>query len=60
MNKPKRARPLADLLRKSLNDAFAQQGFASTELITRWAEIVGAEIAAPFGTRKNPLAAPRR
>jgi hypothetical protein len=46
MNKPKRARPLADVLRKTLNDAFAQQGFASTELITRWPEIVGAEIAA--------------
>ena len=39
-------RPLADVLRKTLNDAFAQQGFASTELITRWPEIVGAEIAA--------------
>jgi hypothetical protein len=46
MNKPKRTRPLADVLRKTLNDAFAQQGFASTELITRWPEIVGAEIAA--------------
>ena len=46
MNKPKRARPLADVLRKTLNDAFVQQGFASTELITRWPEIVGAEIAA--------------
>jgi hypothetical protein len=45
MNKPKRTRPLADVLRKTLNDAFAQQGFASTELITRWPEIVGAEIA---------------
>jgi hypothetical protein len=46
MNKPKRVRPLADVLRKTLNEAFAQQGFASTELITRWPEIVGAEIAA--------------
>ena len=46
MNKPKRARPLADVLRKTLNDTFAQQGFASTELITRWPEIVGADIAA--------------
>src|SRR3954447_9423345 len=46
MNKPKRTRPLADVLRKTLNDAFAQQGFASTELITRWPEIAGAEIAA--------------
>jgi hypothetical protein len=45
-NKPTRPRPLADVLRKTLNDAFAKQGFASTELIMRWPEIVGAEIAA--------------
>src|SRR5262249_62040795 len=48
MDKPRRppARPLSDLLRKPLNEAFAKQGFASTELVTRWAEIVGADIAA--------------
>jgi hypothetical protein len=48
MDKPGKtfARPLGDLLRKTLNEAFAKQGFASTELITRWREIVGAEIAA--------------
>ena len=48
MNKPARSqpRPLADIARKTLNAAFAKQGFASTELVTRWAEIVGAEIAA--------------
>lgn len=48
MNKPgrTRARPLSDLLRKTLNQAFAKQGFAATELVTRWPEIVGAEIAA--------------
>jgi hypothetical protein len=48
MDKPRRsqARPLSDLLRKTLNEAFAKQGFASTELVTRWGEIVGAEIAA--------------
>jgi hypothetical protein len=47
MDKPRRsrARPLSELLRKTLNDAFAKQGFASTELITRWPEIVGPEIA---------------
>jgi hypothetical protein len=39
-------RPLADLLHRTLSDAFAKQGFASTELVTRWTEIVGAEIAA--------------
>src|SRR5215470_17565293 len=48
MNKPAKsyARPLADLVRSTLADTFARQGFASTELVTRWNDIVGAEIAA--------------
>ena len=48
VNKPGKSypRPLADLLHKTLKDAFARQGFASSELVTRWTEIVGAEIAA--------------
>jgi len=48
MNKPSKrgARPLADFLGVCLSDAFAQQGFARAELVTRWAEIVGPEIAA--------------
>src|SRR5260370_36321048 len=48
MNKPGKsfARPLSDLLHKTLTDAFAKQGFASSELVIRWPEIVGAEIAA--------------
>jgi hypothetical protein len=50
VNKPRRpragARPLAELLGRTLNDAFARQGFASAELVTRWTEIAGAEIAA--------------
>jgi hypothetical protein len=48
MNKPSRhgARPLAELLGACLTDAFRQQGFASAELVTRWTEIVGPEIAA--------------
>src|SRR6516164_9617618 len=48
MNKPGKSfpRPLADLLHKTLTDAFAKQGFASSELVTRWTDIVGAEIAA--------------
>jgi hypothetical protein len=49
MNKPSKnspARPLADVVRKALSDAFPKQGFAATELLTRWPEIVGAEIAA--------------
>ncbi len=48
VNKPRksRPRPLADLLHKTLGEAFARRGFASTELVTRWADIVGGEIAA--------------
>jgi hypothetical protein len=48
MNKPGplRARALAEVLRKTLGDAFAKQGFASVELVTRWPQIVGTEIAA--------------
>jgi hypothetical protein len=47
VNKPgkSRARPLSELLHKTLSEAFAKQGFASTEIVTRWSEIVGAEIA---------------
>jgi hypothetical protein len=48
VNKPTRsfAKPLRDLLGKVVGDAFTRQGFASAELVTRWAEIAGAEIAA--------------
>jgi hypothetical protein len=48
MNKPSKqyARPLGDFLNSCLSDAFAQQGFASAELVTRWTDIVGPEIAA--------------
>jgi len=48
VNKPARSypRPLKDLLHKTLGEVFAKQGFASTELVTRWTDIVGAEIAA--------------
>jgi hypothetical protein len=48
VNKPRKtfARPLADLAQQPLREAFARQGFASTALVTRWGEIVGAEIAA--------------
>jgi hypothetical protein len=48
MNKPGRiaARPLSVLLGKVFSDAFAKQGFASRELVTRWAEIAGPDIAA--------------
>ena len=47
MNKPfPQARRLGDLIGRCLSKTLARQGFASTELVTRWAEIVGPEIAA--------------
>jgi hypothetical protein len=48
MNKPSRtfAKPLRDVVGKIVGEAFTRQGFASAELVTRWAEIVGGEIAA--------------
>ncbi len=48
MNKPSRsfAKPLRDLLGKVVGETFHRQGFASAELVTRWTEIAGAEIAA--------------
>jgi hypothetical protein len=47
-NKPSRSfpRPLSDFLGATLNDTLKAQGFASTEIIARWADIAGAEIAA--------------
>jgi hypothetical protein len=46
VNKPRPTRTLAQLASGFLAEAFAKQGFASTELVTRWADIVGADIAA--------------
>src|SRR5262249_26377924 len=48
MDKPPRSfpRPLSELLGATLGEAFRAQGFASTEIISRWPDIVGAEIAA--------------
>jgi hypothetical protein len=48
VNKRPRSQPrsLRDLLGKVVADSFAKQGFASAELVTRWADIVGPEIAA--------------
>src|SRR5689334_884793 len=39
-------RPLSQLLAGTLGDVLKAQGFASTEIISRWPDIVGAEIAA--------------
>lgn len=38
-------RPLSALVGKCLADAFARQGFAAREVVTRWPDIVGADIA---------------
>jgi hypothetical protein len=48
MNKPSRSfpRPLSEFTAATLSDGLKAQGFASTELIARWAEIAGPEIAA--------------
>lgn len=47
MNKSRKfARPLADLVGTCFNDAFARQGFASSEIVTHWDEIVGPDVAA--------------
>ncbi len=53
MNKPARpfAKPLRDLVPKIVGETFARQGFASAELVTRWTEIVGVEIA----THSEPM-----
>ncbi len=48
MNKPSPSfpRPLADLTGAALGDMLKRQGFASSEIVARWAEIAGPEIAA--------------
>jgi len=48
MNKSSRsfAKPLRDVAAKVVGESFTRQGFASAELVTRWTEIVGVEIAA--------------
>jgi hypothetical protein len=53
MNKPSRAfaKPLRELVGKVVGEAFVRQGFASAELVTRWSEIVGTEIA----THSEPI-----
>src|SRR5277367_3846661 len=48
---PISAKPLSVLLGGVFSDAYAKQGFASRELVTRWAEIAGPEVA----THSEPL-----
>jgi len=43
---PVSAKPLSVLLSDVFSDAYARQGFAARELVTRWAEIAGRDIAA--------------
>src|ERR1700744_4005746 len=47
MSKPGRisAKPLSLLLSDVFKDAYAKQGFAARELVTRWREIAGADVA---------------
>src|SRR5882724_7211915 len=44
--RPTSAKPLSVMLNDVFSDVYARQGFASRELVTRWAEIAGPEIAA--------------
>lgn len=48
MSKPRplTAKPLSALLGEVYSAAYAKQGFASRELVTRWREIAGSDIAA--------------
>jgi hypothetical protein len=48
MNKPAKSfpRPLSAFAGATLNGALKAQGFASAEIVARWADIVGAEVAA--------------
>ncbi len=48
MNKPAQSfpRPLSAFAGSALNEALKAQGFASADIVSRWADIVGAEIAA--------------
>ena len=43
--RPRSAAPLADIVGKTIGDAFAKQGFASVEIVTHWQEIVGDDLA---------------
>ena len=48
MSKPARSfpRPLSEFTGATLSDVLKSQGFASAEILSRWGDIVGAEIAA--------------
>jgi hypothetical protein len=44
--RPSSAKPLSVLLGDVFSEAYAKQGFAARELVTRWAEIAGPKVAA--------------
>ena len=46
VNKPRPIRKLAELTTEFMADAFKKQGFAATEVVTRWFDIAGPDIAA--------------
>ena len=48
MSKPRHisAKPLSLLLSDVFSDAYAKQGFAARELVTRWVQIIGPNLAA--------------
>ena len=54
------ARPLADILRNTIKDAFAKQGFAATELVTRWPRDRRAGDRRPLRAGEDPVAAALR
>lgn len=70
MLKPTRAKRLSDFLPDAIGPVAARQGFANGEIVSRWAVIVGAEIAAiaaplklsvpPRAPSANPDAPPER
>src|ERR1700747_2738342 len=49
---PISAKPLSLLLSDVFSDAYAKQGFAARELVTRWAQIIGPELSAHWEPRK--------
>ena len=45
-NKARWSRPLADYVRDCINPALARHGFGEADIVTGWADIVGARVAA--------------
>lgn len=45
MRRPGQPRALADLIAPSIGEAARAQGFSNLEILTRWPEIVGADLA---------------